>query len=200
MKKPGWIARTLIAGTLITGIGVAVFMETLPTASAASGQDFVQVTKGSGNVQQVSAQVTIDAPPTFVWQTMTQYADFQNYMPGYKESRVISSQGGTKTLALKVKVSSLLPSYQYQVKVQEDLPAQRIRLNRISGDFKQLDGTYQLRPQGNSRTTLIYTLTLDPGTPLPGAEHVLKANTEKSLAAFRQRAEASHQRNLIGKK
>lgn len=147
----------------------------------------------------VQAQVLIDAPPSFVWQTLTRYNELPAYMPGYKKSQVVSSQASNKILNIALKVARFLPTYNYQVKVSENPGAYQVKVNRISGDFKSMDASYKLQPRnGGKQTMLLYTLNIDTGLSGPSMNSILQNHTHESLAALQARSEASHKRSVIG--
>lgn len=167
----------------------------------ASAQDYINVGKAAGDVKTINAKMTINAPPAFVWQTLTNYNQLDDFIPGYKSTQLIASSGATKTLDIDMVVSRLLPSYKYRVKVQENQRQMMLTLQRISGDFKYLTGSYRLVPADNgAKTVLVHKLDCDPGMDIPGSSHVIKNSVEKTLAAVRKHAETQHRKSLIGQK
>ncbi len=176
-----------------------LFLTALPQALAANLH--VNVVKTTGNLKEVSAKVIINAPPSFVWQTLTAYNELASFVPGYKKCKILSHQGNISTLDVDMRVSRFMPSYKYRVRVQENVKALRLNLKRISGDFKHMDGTYQLHAiENGSKTVVTYDLKIDSGVNIPGSTSVLKANVEKALSAVRVRSVKKHQKSLIGRK
>ncbi len=189
MIKVCMVRFLLVLGLLVSFAGLE-----------ASAQDYVTVTKASGDLKSVTAKITINAPPAFVWQTLTSYNELDDFIPGYRSAQLVASSGATKTLDIDMIVSRLLPSYKYRVRVQEDQRRMMLTLQRISGDFKHFNGTYQLVPSSNgARTVLVYKLDLDPGKDVPGSALIIKGNVEKTLAAVREHAESQHRKSMIGK-
>ena len=149
----------------------------------------------------MSASVVIDAPANIVWQTITNYNGLRSFMPGYKKSQVVAGSGANKTLALSVKVSSLLPAFNYQVKVNEQKSSYKLNIKRVAGDFDDLKATYKLIPQGN-KTQLVYNLNIDLGDGVPklGANKALKSNAQKSLVALQKKCATQHQQSQLASK
>lgn len=187
--KKVFILRLVFAVTLLS-LG--------STAFAANPQ--VSVSE-AGELKKVSASVVIDAPANVVWSTITNYNGLRSFMPGYKKSQVVGGSGANKTLALSVKVSSLLPAFNYQVKVNEQKAAYKINIKRTSGDFDDLTATYKLIPQGN-KTQLVYNLNIDLGDNVPklGANSALKSNAKDSLNALQKKCAAAHQNSQLASK
>lgn len=155
----------------------------------------------SKNARAIQGQIVIDAPPSHVWQTITQYHRMAEFLPGYKQSQVAGRRSDGKILKLAVSVGHFLPTYRYNVVVSENKKEYHLRVKRISGDLNHLTADYRLYPRGNgSQTLLVQKMTIDPGTSVVGMNHVLKNHTEKSLAAIGTQALNVHRRSQIGRK
>ena len=154
-------------------------------------------------VKSLNARITIDAPPVYVWQTLTNYPKLKEFMPGYRKTDVISSDSNCKVLDVAMSPSRLLPGYNYKVRVNENKKSYVLNFHQISGDFKYLSASYQLLPKGNgSKTILVYNLKIDAGNRLPqfGLNTILKNNAEKTLKAIQSRSETDHKKSLIGQR
>jgi ribosome-associated toxin RatA of RatAB toxin-antitoxin module len=187
---------SLLSTALILGVGTA------RSFAADNGVLALSVAEpDAGNAKLVQAKVVINAPPAVVWQTITNYAEIKNILPGYEKSTVLKSAGSSKLLDIAVKVAAFLPTYKYKVQVREEESSYKLSLNRVSGDFKSLNATYRLIPQNNgSRTLLMYNLSIDPGFNLPGSQGIIKNSTEKSLRALERYTEQEAKKSLIGQR
>ncbi len=192
------IAKKLVAIRL--SILVTVLLLSANSAAFAATPS-VSVADGSGEAKVVKAQVVIDAPATQVWQTITNYNNMASYMPGYKKSRVTGGAGSNKTLDIGVKVSALLPTYNYKVRVTENKSAYTVKIQRTSGDFKAINANYKLIPQGN-KTLLVYSLNIDLGDNVPniGVKKTLKNNALKSMAAVQNKCVKEYKKNVVAAK
>jgi ribosome-associated toxin RatA of RatAB toxin-antitoxin module len=155
----------------------------------------------SQTVKTLNAHVTIDAPPSLVWQTITDYNRLKNILPGYEKSLVLKHSGSVKTVDVAMKVARLLPTYQYQVSVREDRDGYKLQMDRVSGDFKSLQAAYRLQPVNDGKQTMMfYSLALNTGFTMPGTGALLKSNTEKTMTALRTHIEAAHKQNLTARR
>lgn len=193
--------RTRLGRLYLLSVCLVGVVALLPAQAA---ENYLMVTMPSAESAQtknISAKVSIDAPPSYVWQIITDYERLDDILPGYEKSELVSGGGTVKTLALGMKVNPFLPRYNYQVRVSENPSTQQIRLQRVSGDFKSLNAVYKLIPQnGGKQTMLVYDLAVDPGARIPGAGAILKASTEKTLKALQAHIEQSHRKSVIGQR
>ncbi len=196
--------RLIISGLLALFLVQGIWMgnnsvlqaKTLPRLSVSE-----PATLGSnGNIRVITAKVLVNAPASWVWRTMTNYSQLKSILPGYQKSDILLNSGTLKTLDLAMRVNPLLPLYHYQARVQENRDNLQISLERVSGDFKHLKATYQLIPQSEQQTLLVYKLAIDPGSSIPGTNGILKANTEKSCLALQRYLEESNRKSMIGQR
>ena len=151
--------------------------------------------------KSIQTRLLIEAPPQLVWQTLTDYADIKNILPGYEKSTVLKANGSLKTVDIRMKVSAFLPAYHYQVQMKENAPNYSLYIRRISGDFKSLNADYKLVSQNNgTRTLLVYNLNLDTGMNLPGTQAIIRSNTEKSMKALETHILQEARKSLIGQR
>ncbi len=159
----------------------------------------VRVVSEQGSARVIQAETDIDAPVSVVWESLTNYANMKNILPGYNRSTVLQNNGNSKTVELGLKPSALAPSFVYQVKIKEDKGSNTINIQRISGDFKAITASYKLISIDNgTHTRLVYNLQIDMGSSMPaiGATQVLKSNTEKGMVAMQQHCSRSYKRSL----
>lgn len=157
-------------------------------------------TGDSGSIKVVTAKVLVNAPSDLVWQTMTNYGQMKNILPGYQKSDVIKAVGSQKIIDIAMKVNPFLPLYHYKAQIRENRDALQIQLERTSGDFKHLKASYQLIPQSERQTLLVYKLAIDPGNNMPGTGAILKTNTEKSCLALQRYLEENNRKTIIGQR
>jgi len=184
---------------------VAGLMKTACPAVFAEDEKFMALSMSStadeAAGKSLQAKMMIEAPPALVWQTITNYPEIKHILPGYEKSTVLKSNGNTKTVDIGMKVAAFLPTYHYQVLMKEDLSDYNLTARRISGDFKSLNASYKLIPQGNgTRTLLIYNLSLDTGVNLPGSQAMIKSTTERSLRALKRHITLEARKSLIGQR
>lgn len=156
------------------------------------------------NIKVLNARIIIDAPPVFVWQTLTNYNRLKDFLPGYQKTDVVSADPNGKVLDVVMSVARFLPSYQYRLRVQENRQTYELKMNRIAGDFNHLSTIFQLYPKNNgAQTILAYTIKVDPGNnglPKFGLGGVLKNSTESTLKAIQSKSMQEHRKSLIGQR
>jgi ribosome-associated toxin RatA of RatAB toxin-antitoxin module len=196
--------KALAAGLLLISLMGSAAAQSVANASAT--QDYMMValedTKNTSD-RTLNAQIVIDAPPHLVWQTITNYEQFDKFLPGYQKSDLVTGSGNTKILDVLMKVASFLPAYQSRLRVTENRANYKLTLDRLGGDFKKLNATYKLLPQSNGKQTLlIYNLQIDPGLPMPAftVNKVIKANAEKTLKAVKTHAIQLQQKSMVGQR
>jgi len=184
--------------TTVLSLSLALLLALASVASAST--DFVNITETPTDARKIDAKLVINAPPSSVWETLTDYNAFQSFVPGYKKSKVVSDKGASKVVDIQFKAAPLLPSYTYQVSVQENRSQWKMAIHRLSGDLKLLMGNYQLKPiENGTKTLLVHNLNIDTGADLPGTSAVLKSSSEKALLAVKTKSERNYQRSLISR-
>jgi ribosome-associated toxin RatA of RatAB toxin-antitoxin module len=194
MKAP-FLASLLLV--LCTG------MATLPAFAADENIMALSVANepNESTSKTVQAKLIINAPPSLVWQTITNYPEIKHILPGYERSTVLKSNGASKLVDIGMKVSAFLPTYHYQAQMQEDQSSYFLTVKRVSGDFKALNANYKLIAQNNgSRTLLIYNLKLDTGLNLPGSQAIIRSSTERSMKALQRYIAQEVHKSLIGQR
>jgi ribosome-associated toxin RatA of RatAB toxin-antitoxin module len=91
----------------------------------------------------------------------------------------------------RAKLTWFLPSFEHEFRL-DYAPPDRIDVNRVSGPFDVLDGTWWLLPGEEASITLVYTLSFEPGMPIPRfvVGRMLRRDVPIILAEIRDRAEA----------
>ncbi len=184
---------------------LALTLMNLTVSAHADSQNLLMVsvapTAKQANAKTVHAKVLIQAPPSLVWEMLTDYPELSDVLPGYERSRVLRSGGNHALLDVAMKVANFLPTYKYQVQTYENEANYQLNMTRVSGDFKSLQATYKLLPQSGGKSTLLtYQLSIDPGFTLPGAHGLIRANTEKSMKALEKHAELRFNKGVIGQR
>ena len=135
---------------------------------AATGME-VQTTR-SGEAVKVKAQATILAPIAMVWATLTDYERLPQFIPGIRQSRVLSRKGDVVTVAQTGQARFLMFTVPIDVTVQStERPPGSIEVQRISGTLKQLQGRYDTDavPDKPGWVQLRWQGVIEPENPLP---------------------------------
>lgn len=124
-----------------------------------------QETSASGGVQ---ARVLIKRPIEQVYSVMRDGETLFKGDPKIKKVKLVESVNDkTDLLEYTLKLSPMLPAFVYTNKVTYE-PNKAFRFKRVKGSFKSMIGACELFSTGKANETLmVYTLSLDPGLPLP---------------------------------
>ena len=192
--------RVQLVGSLLSvGLGLGVLMSSTPSwAGTPVSRPQVAVTQDSGSLKTLQAEAIVNAPIDAVWQDLSDYSNMKNLLPGYDRSTVLQSAGNLKTVDLGLKGSGFMPPFRYQVQIREDKAAYRMQIQRIAGDFKAINASYQLTPiDGGTHTRVVYHLSIDlGGLPLFGAGSILKTNTAKAMQVLQSHCAERYQRSM----
>ena len=126
--------RTLLLGT-------ALLTLLAPWAAAATGFEVKAVR--AGDLIEVRAHATINAPLAVVWATLTDYERLPEFIPGLKKSRVIARQGATATIAQSGEAHFLFLTIPIEVTVESTERPPNIEVRRIAGNLRYLQGRYE---------------------------------------------------------
>jgi hypothetical protein len=170
----------------------------VPRAAAAweAGQPHgdidVAVTLGpSAQSGHASAAVRIHAPREVVWSLLTSCTEALKLLPGLIGCDVLetSSDQSSQLIRHVVDYSWYLPKITYEFRASYERPV-RISIERVSGDFAVLRGSWYLQSDGDY-TVAHYAVELAPDFWVPQwiVRVALRRDLPKMLRALRARAE-----------
>ncbi len=115
----------------------------------------------------VEAKILIPKPPERVWSVVSNPEKLMQEERKVKKVKLLSWTGNKQNVEFSVLMTRLLPPFNYVL--QQDLsPPNILRFKRVSGSFRDIQGSWKLLPVENgSKTILTYTLKLDPGPLVP---------------------------------
>lgn len=129
-----------------------------------------------------------------VWQVLTDYEAFADFMPSLNECKRLSSS--TEDIRIEQVRSKSFMGMSFSASsifdVEEKFPRE-IYYRLIKGDMNALSGYWQLKPtklkNGESAVELVYDFTVCPKRIFPMAlvEHVLSHDIPDTMVAIRQR-------------
>lgn len=133
--------------------------------------------------------IVINAPVEKVFDVITQYERYPEFLPEVKEVRAANRQGNTLELHYKVEV---MKTVRYSIRVTEERP-RRMAWTFIEGEvMKDNKGSWVLEPEGEGKTRATYTVEMALGLLVPKAvvNALVDTSLPKMLDAFKRRAEA----------
>jgi coenzyme Q-binding protein COQ10 len=159
-------------------------------ARSRRGEVVVQEIARHGRSGSATASVSIRAPVARVWRVMTDCARAPEFVPNLRTCRVLERHPGGRLVEHRVKPFRLLPELVSRFEERWDEP-RRIDFHRVGGDFATLEGSWELEPVGEQGTLVRYTVTIEPGFPVPGwyLRRAVRQDLVRLLGALRDRVE-----------
>jgi ribosome-associated toxin RatA of RatAB toxin-antitoxin module len=164
----------LIVAAAVTGrsrrswlIMPAVWLSLLAGPAIAQNAQLEFRTTREGERFIIEATAEIEATVADAWKVLTDYDRLAEFIPGVRESRVMSRQGSLAVIELHGEASWLFFTFPMRVRLAiEEFPYDRIESTAIGGDFREMHGVYFLRaiPGG---TNLHYEGTFTPDFRVP---------------------------------
>lgn len=147
-----------LINSLLTAIALTATMALMPNANAKlfdgpvdklpvleraalrDGQVSLQGEKG-----KYTGRILVNASMDTAWQVLTDYDNFDQFLPEVTESELVEANGDRKVFEQinKVKVFLFDKKSRVRIAVQETYP-QTIMFNIVDGDLETLDGTWKL--------------------------------------------------------
>ncbi len=154
------------------------------------GDVATELTDGPGGRRDARARALIAAPPEAVWNGITDYAHYNEFMPFTTVSDVKRREGDT--VWFYTELSFPLKTIRYEIKLKLDKPRWRVDWTLVEGDLRSNEGSWQLEPYGpgGGETFAIYTVYVAPGFSIPGfiLNKMTQASLPQLIQAVRKRA------------
>ena len=138
----------------------------------------------SGNLQNVTAGIRIDAPLSEVWQIITDYNRYHEFMPQTKKVRILKQSGEVAEVEynLKLAVSVVGIGIDYILRHTHQKP-DRITFELVKGDLAEVRGGWELIPTaGGEKTLAFYSVYTDLKSLGRVASFALKQEPSMELA------------------
>ena len=115
----------------------------------------------------VEAVAEFPADPRVAWQVLTDYDRYAEFIPDLRSSRVVGRSGAGTIVDQRGQAGFLFIRIPLEVRyLVEETPYRTVRSHAIGGDFREMDGAYDIAPvPGGLRLT--YSGRLVPGFMMP---------------------------------
>ena len=136
----------------------------------------------------VSAVIRIEADPELIWEVMLDQERIPKYVKELRESEILEQGENWKIIKHKLKMHPLLPRFEYVFR-EEYGPGHTVTFNRLSGAFRELNGSWNLVSQEESEHPfLAYTTYVDFGwyVPKTWVRNGINKKVPALLEAFRE--------------
>lgn len=135
--------------------------------------------------------IVINAPVEKVFDVVTNYERYSEFLPEVKEVRAINRKGSE--VDLQYKVDLVVKTIRYTIHVKEERP-HRMSWTFIDGEvMRDNKGGWVLEPAGEGKTKATYSVevTVGPLVPKSILNTLVDSSLPKMLEAFKKRAEAA---------
>jgi hypothetical protein len=153
----------------------------------------------TGGMREVVGRVIFNAPLTLVWDVITDYHYYVDFVPGLDESRLIRREGPQAWQYLRYPNVWPLPDFECILLILEDREEGRISFQMISGDLDINYGSWHLERYDRNPdwTIATYKLMMDFGNLSPdfSKEWSNRGRVYDLLKAFRDRIEFERLKN-----
>jgi hypothetical protein len=120
-----------------------------------------------GEAVVVSARAALRADPALVWEVLTAYERYPEFVSDLKSSQVLARAGNTAIVEQKGVAGFFLFRVALEVRLAvSEQPYQRVSSYAISGNLKEMAGLYELAVDGDV-VNLTYSGRLVPAFKLP---------------------------------
>jgi ribosome-associated toxin RatA of RatAB toxin-antitoxin module len=136
-----------------------------------------------------SRSIVINAPMEKVFDVITQYEKYAEFLSEVKEVRTSGRQGNEVNVHYKVDV---VKTIKYTIRAKEERPT-RMSWTFVEGEFmKDNKGSWVLEPAGDGKTKATYTAEMALGALVPKSvvTALIENSLPKMLDAFKRRAES----------
>lgn len=186
----GFLLLSLVLISLVpTSLADTAEMQTLKQGKVVVKQNPTP----ANSVPSVEAKILIAKPPEQVWTVVSDPVTLMESERKVKKVKVLSKQANKQNVEFSVLMTPLFPAFNY-VLLQELSAPYLLTFHRISGSFRDIQGSWRLTPFDNgTKTILSYTLKLDPGPLIPRG--LLMTAVKSDLPNMMQNAKASITKN-----
>jgi ribosome-associated toxin RatA of RatAB toxin-antitoxin module len=124
----------------------------------------------TGNQGQYTGKLLIKAPVKTVWSVLTDYNNFNRFLPNVISSKIVENYGNKKVFEQVNLIQALFFSKQirFRIATTENYP-QQISFREVGGEVKSLEGVWRLKVISN-QVLIEHDVNIDLGS---GAERQL---------------------------
>ncbi len=122
----------------------------LLAAAAAAAQRVSVEAQRDGDAVLVQAAAQLKADPRLAWEVLTRYEDYARFVPDLTSSVVVARASNSAIVEQKGSAGFFLFHFPMEVRLTvTEEPYQRVTARAVGGNFKEMNGLYQLELQGD---------------------------------------------------
>ncbi|MBD1912899.1 MULTISPECIES: SRPBCC family protein [unclassified Leptolyngbya] len=147
----------------------------------------------SGDEGQFVGQVLVNVPAEMAWQVLTDYDNFENFLPGVASSQLLASEGNRRVFEQvnEVRVAFFNRRTRVRLATTENFP-RAIDFQLVEGDVESVAGSWQIDPVPNNPNQVVVThrVNVDPGPDNRGLFfNIYRNSLRDTLGALKQEME-----------
>lgn len=147
----------------------------------------------SGDEGQFVGQVLVNVPAETAWQVLTDYDNFENFLPGVASSQLLASEGNRRVFEQvnEVRVAFFNRRTRVRIATTETFP-NVIDFQLVDGDVESVVGRWQIDPVADNPNQVLVThrVDVDPGPDNRGLFfNIYRNNLRDTLDALKQEME-----------
>jgi ribosome-associated toxin RatA of RatAB toxin-antitoxin module len=175
----------------LAGVALCALLIASPLWGGRAWADPVRVSaRWEGDAVIVEAQARLRAPLHLIWEVLTAYERYADFVPDLQSSRVLSRERDAALVEQRGTAGFFL--YRFPLEVQlavTEVPFARVTCEAVAGNFKELSGVYELSPETDAQGDLVrfgYRGRLVPAFRLPPLIGLpaLRASVERQFGAL----------------
>ncbi len=125
-------------------------------------------TAGQGNLVIMTASAEMQVDPRTVWKVITDYDHLAQFIPDMRSSRVLQRDGDSLLVEQTGTFGFLFFKQAIEVKLSVvESPPLRIVARAVGGNFREMEGIYELESLPAGRVRLSYSGRMVPEFPIP---------------------------------
>jgi ribosome-associated toxin RatA of RatAB toxin-antitoxin module len=152
----------------------------------------------TGEQGQYVCRILVNSNVDNVWQVLTDYDNFEEFLPGVAESELVQADGDRKIFEQVNQVKTLIFRTQARIRlaITESYP-QHITFDFVDGDLDTLNGTWLLEPVSPypsappNQVLITHRVSVEPNT-IPSKSifyNIYESTLEKTLTAIKNEIE-----------
>jgi ribosome-associated toxin RatA of RatAB toxin-antitoxin module len=147
----------------------------------------------NGDEGKYTGRILVTASPELVWQVLTDYDNFENFIPNLSSSEVLEDNGDRKIVEQVDSRQFFIFNFDSRSKLEiKETNQERIDFELIEGDIESLVGSWQIELvseyPGAPPTQVLITHSVDaiPGSKVPNGLffEILKGSIDAALSAI----------------
>jgi len=136
----------------------------------------------------------VDKPPADVWGYIIDYDKFTEFLPRITRNEVLERKDGEVLLRQTIKVLTRSVTYHIVQTVDHEAHTLQWKVDQTKeNDIRESLGSWSVRPHGQGRSLVIYSILVDTGMRVPGwiESFLTRRDIPNVVKALKRRAESN---------